>query len=259
MQSSSTHWVLRRQHIGGLTNLVRLLLGLLTLVGSSVGTFAILKSPAAEAGGSAILLGSVVILLFALAGRLPEKLSGGGVSIEFQPDSVRQILALIQSESPDLAKDVEDIIRSGIRPGQASESVLDSADDDRAADASFESDVRSALKAKIFQADVGEDVPVLGASVGRPPIVDMKGQIGGNEVVVEIKSTWTSSVSEITRRRIKRILDAGVATQAIVVVRSHLLESARRDFAGQSSVAVVSRDEIAEIPRILKAAEANRK
>lgn len=249
-------WTLRREHPGGLTHLIRLLLALIASAGIWAGVFAILKDSPAEAGGTAILVGSIVLLLLALIGRFPDKLSGGGWEVEFRPDTIRQIVALVQSESPELAAQVEELLRSGSRPSDAVNEVLKTVGEDRVADASFEQRVRASVKALPGAHSLEEDIEIKTPGVGRRPIVDVMADFGSEKVVFEIKSNWTPSVSDFTIRRLKRALLAEDVSKAVLVVASQFYEQALADVGDQVSLAdglqdrllVVSGEAIDSIP-----------
>lgn len=245
-----TGWFRRKRHTAGHSNGIRLALTLAAVAGTALGIHAILKEPAAEAGGTAILVGALLLLLVALAGKLPDRMSGTNWEIEFRPDNLREILNLIQSESPDLADKVEALVKSGARHSDAAAGVLASVSADRKAEQSFEDSARAAIRNLPGLTSLAEDVDVPVPGKGRPPKVDLRGDLDNVRVVFEIKGTWTPSVRDITERRIGRALGADSVDAAVLVVREEHLTDARSLFDDERVVVVEPR-EIGAIPERL--------
>jgi len=245
------NWFIRKHRPDAFANGTRLLLAVIAAAGLATGVFAILKQPAAEAGGTAILIGSLVLLLLALVGKLPDRFSSGSWEIEFRPDSVREILALIQSESPDLADKVEALVKNGTRPTGVAADVLKSVSADRAAEKSFEDSSRSAIRLLPGLVNVEEDIDVKVPGKGRPPKVDVLGNFSGKKVAFEIKGTWTNSVQDLLERRVQRLLRADAVDLTVIVVHSEHVKEAVRVFADEDRVVVIEPDEISTVPSLI--------
>lgn len=245
--NDNTRWATRAEHASGLVNFVRLLLSLAGVIGIAIGIFAILKNPPAEAGGTAILVGSILLLLLAVAGRFPDRLSGAGWEVEFRPSTIQEVLSLVQTGAPELSAKVEELLKSGARDSESTAKILRSVDKSREEDASFETRARDAVKKLRGIAQLKENVTITVPSPGRPPLLNMRGVLGGRNVVFEIKSTWTPAISDYINRRLVRALTASDVDAAVLVVPAAILTAASTEIVGPGIV-VTSLEGLAEVP-----------
>lgn len=227
-----------------------------------MGTLAVLRPRSGDLGSTALIVVGGVLVLLAVLGRFPDRLTVGDVEMEFRRDSLEEILAIVRAEAPEIFDQVVDIARGGTRTPDAVEEAARAAQEEQRQEAAFETTVMlrgSVPAATADDVDLGSlnglrrDVDVAVPSRGRPPRVDATFNLDGKVIAVELKSSWSRSTSRLVKQRLARVLTSPDYAAAVLIVPRELLTRAEADI-DDPRIFVVDPDAVARLPQIVRKA-----
>jgi len=262
-EPSSSRWPLRRESARHMPHLVRLALAAAGLAALSMGTWAVLRPHSGDLGSTALIVVGGVLVLLAVLGRFPDRLSVGDVEMEFRRDSLEEILAVVRAEAPEIFDQVVDIARGGTRTPDAVDEAARAAQEEQRQEAAFETTVM--LRDSVPAAEAAEnvdlgslsglrrDVDVAVPSRGRPPRVDATFHLDGKVVAIEIKSSWSRSTSRLVKQRLARVLTSPEYAAAVLIVPRELLTRALADI-DDPRIVVATPDDVARLPQLVRTA-----
>lgn len=256
-------WLLKRDHVDGFERWLRLAVAVVGVGLTGVGVFAILRVPAAEAGGTTLVITGAVLLLLAIVGRFPTKVSAGDWEVEFSKDALEEILEVVSSEAPDIFDTVVAIARGGSRTRATVDSAINASQEFAAREATFDVDTvkelenvmsrasrpnaKSTAQPVSFEREVVVRVP----SRGQPPRVDATFTFRGRTVAVEVKSRWARSTADAVARRLSRVLTSDGIKAAVLIVPEESVPLARSQI-NDDRIVVVDPENLATVPASLE-------
>ncbi len=244
-------------------HLVRLALAAAGVATLTMGTWAVLRPKSGDLGSTALIVVGGVLVLLAVLGRFPDRLSVGDVEMEFRRDSLEEILAVVRAEAPEIFDQVVDIARGGTRTPDAVDEAARAAQEEQRQEAAFETTVmlRNSVPASeaAENVDLGSlsglrrDVDVAVPSRGRPPRVDATFHLDGKVIAIEIKSSWSRSTSRLVKQRLARVLTSPEYAAAVLIVPRELLTRALADI-DDPRIVVATPDDVVRLPQLVRTA-----
>lgn len=229
--SRLSRWISDTGPSRALTNGQTLGLFLAGATSTVVGIVAVFVTSSSDIAKTGLLIAGSVFLLFALLGRLPNRLSLGGWEVEFGKDQVKELLDLVKSEAPDIFEAVVEITRAGARDkaviDEAVKAATENAADEQEAELKatrLDEGADSERNAKDVR--ITRNRAVLVPSRGRPPIVDALLEFPNFNVAVEWKNNWTPTIARTVSARLLRVLTSDEVRGAVLVLPAQYIRDA---------------------------------
>ena len=257
-------WLSRSEHDAGFAHWVRLGLALAGAGAFVFAGFDLARGDSPELGATALIIVGAVLLVLAVLGRMPERLSAAGFELEFSSSSLKEILKVVQSEAPDIFDTVASLASGGSRTSKAVATVIEEARAERQKDTRFETEVLTRFTSKPGSTPDANSLsrfpgfkinPAIDSipGRGRPPLIDAAFDFANTRIAVEAQNSWSRTTASVVRQRLMRVLTSPDFGAAVLIVPDDVAREATTDM-NDSRIVVISADQADTLEASLRSA-----